>query len=298
MDSISVIVREEVSAIVPTLVEEVAKVVAEGVKPVETGNITEEHKKLWSQLFQENNAKLEKQTTKAIRASIKTTNELVKGVTSETSGTITQELSTKMDRDIHERSSRANNVVIFNIEESTKAKGEDREADDMKFAVEVLGLQERKIRKIYRAGKKYVEIRGQQITKNKRPMIIRMIDAKYAEFLHDGGKGYRTNSGHYINKDLCRADREAHRKAREWRTGRTKEIDDSKEPCYDDMPPLEKRQKPQKAVSDAISVTEDVADVGTEDVPDIVVESVCDITTEDVSDSEDTFLDAEKDFQM
>ena len=44
----------------------------------------------------------------------------------ETSGEITQELSQKMNRDIHERSRRVANVVIFNIEESEKPNPKGR----------------------------------------------------------------------------------------------------------------------------------------------------------------------------
>ena len=117
---------------------------------------------------------------------------------------------------------------------------------------------------------------GQSITKTARPMIIRVTDAKYAEFLHDGGRGYETDSGYWLNKDLCRSDREAHLRARGIRMGRIQEQQNITEPASDSSSKvvgrdraglsdyLEKRKQLQRSQSVDNINTEAVSDAETE----------------------------------
>ena len=124
----------------------------------------------------------------------------------------------KLDSDKLEREKRKCNVVVLNVPESKMASSGQKHADDMKFCREELGMPSNDIETCWRAGK---------IDSEKpdycRPLIIKMIDVETADDWTKNGKGYKTESGFWINKDLCDADRKANFLARQERRARMKQ---------------------------------------------------------------------------
>ena len=85
--------------------------------------------------------------------------------------------------------------------------------DDTGFVTMKLGVPDNDIRAVYRVGKR---VEGEE---NARPMVIRFVNVAAADYWHNGGLGHNTGLKYhgkfvYINKDLCRADREALKRAR------------------------------------------------------------------------------------
>ena len=78
-------------------------------------------------------------------------------------------------------------------------------------------MEETEFRLCYRAGSIRKDSDGKTIP---RPLIIEMKSIDKAEFWHDYGRGYRTDTGLWINPDLCKADRSAQFFSREERRNR------------------------------------------------------------------------------
>lgn len=104
----------------------------------------------------------------------------------------------------------------MNVPESKAISAGQRRADDFNFCHEKLLIDKRDIDKVWRAGKKD-DAREDYC----RPLIIRLVDEECVDYWTDGGKGYLTDSGHWINRDLCRADRTANFLVRKERRKRT-----------------------------------------------------------------------------
>lgn len=133
---------------------------------------------------------------------------------------IVEEVTRNINNDKVERERRKQNVVIMKVPESKAASAGQQQADDYKFCHEQLLMDKNEIDKVWRAGKK-------DDTRNDfcRPLIVRLVDEESVDYWTDGGKGYRTDSGHWINKDLCRADRTANFLVRAERRKRTSQAD-------------------------------------------------------------------------
>ena len=129
---------------------------------------------------------------------------------------IVEEVTRNINSDKVERERRKQNVVIMKVPESKAISAGQRRADDFNFCHEKLLIDKRDIDKVWRAGKKD-DAREDYC----RPLIIRLVDEECVDYWTDGGKGYLTDSGHWINRDLCRADRTANFLVRKERRKRT-----------------------------------------------------------------------------
>ena len=74
----------------------------------------------------------------------------------------------------------------------------------MKFCYEQLGMERTDINKVWRAGKK-----NSEDEEYFRPLVIQLVDEATVEYWTDSGKGFQTDTGFWVNKDLCEADRKA-----------------------------------------------------------------------------------------
>ena len=117
---------------------------------------------------------------------------------------VVEEVTRKIDSDKVERERRRLNVVVMKVPESQAISSGQRHADDMRFCYEKLLMKKTDINKIWRAGKK--DANNQDYC---RPLIIQLVDEETVDYWTDDGKGYMTESGHWVNKDLCAADRRA-----------------------------------------------------------------------------------------
>ena len=115
----------------------------------------------------------------------------------------------KMDTDNIEREKRKLNVMISNVLEPTNGSGREKYDEDMKFIKEIVGIPQKDFESLYRAGTP----RTDNIP---RPLIIKMVNGQCVDYWTVNGKGYKLqnytgyNDQHcWINKDLCKADREA-----------------------------------------------------------------------------------------
>ena len=214
------------------LKEELVKILPDIVKTVIEQNQVSESKK-WSEVLKSN----QKETKKTIRKVLST------GIVDEKEKEetlvrkVVDEASQKADNINYERNRRSCNGIIFGIPESRSDDGEQRRIDDLGFVTLKLGVDDADIKNIFRAGK-----RGDG--NKKRPMIVRFVNTAVAERWHNGGMGYRTGyichgNQVYINKDLCLADREAHKRARVVKTIREDEVaEQSNNNVIEEMPPL------------------------------------------------------------
>jgi hypothetical protein len=126
---------------------------------------------------------------------------------------VVEEVVHKMDVDKIEREKRLRNVVVNKVPESKDTDSKRRNEEDLKFCVETLEIPTNDIETCYRAGRKDSDDgKGGDYC---RPLVIKMVDQTAADYWCDFGKGFKTVDGHYINPDLCKADRKASFLARE-----------------------------------------------------------------------------------
>ncbi|KAL5257413.1 hypothetical protein ACHWQZ_G012381 [Mnemiopsis leidyi] len=122
----------------------------------------------------------------------------------------------QMDADKVEREKRRSNVVVLSAPEPEKeASAEQKKKEDKDFCSKVLGIPLKDVETCWRAGK---------IDNSKpdylRPLVIKLKSEGLVQEWTKEGKGYKTESGFWINKDLCAADRKANFLAREQRRTR------------------------------------------------------------------------------
>ncbi|KAL5268587.1 hypothetical protein ACHWQZ_G002438 [Mnemiopsis leidyi] len=123
----------------------------------------------------------------------------------------------QLDADKVEREKRKLNVVVLNTPEPKKESSpEDKKKEDLKFCSSILGIPVRDIEVCWRAGKM-----DESKPEYCRPLIIKLKDEDLVNEWSKDGKGHKTASGHWINKDLCAADRKANFLSREARRKRT-----------------------------------------------------------------------------
>ena len=122
----------------------------------------------------------------------------------------------KLDADKVEREKRRSNVVVLSAPEPSKDSSVDqKKAKDNEFCTSVLKIPSSDIEACWRAGK--LDESNPDFC---RPLIIRLKDERLVKDWTKDGKGHKTESGHWINKDLCAADRKANFLAREERRKR------------------------------------------------------------------------------
>ena len=124
----------------------------------------------------------------------------------------------QLDADKIERERRKLNVVILNVPEppETVSIGQKKKLDT-DFCRETLGMESGDFDSCWRVGK------NDTMKKDYcRPLIIQMADMETVNEWTRDGRGLQTESGHWINNDLCAADRRANFLAREERRKRLK----------------------------------------------------------------------------
>ncbi|KAL5247825.1 hypothetical protein ACHWQZ_G019646 [Mnemiopsis leidyi] len=121
-----------------------------------------------------------------------------------------------MDADKVEREKRRTNVVVLSAPEPAKdSSSEDKQKEDKKFCTSVLRIPAKDIKVCWRAGKA-----DESNPNYRRPLVIRLKDEELVKEWTKDGKGHKTESGHWINRDLCAADRKANFLSREERRKR------------------------------------------------------------------------------
>ena len=122
----------------------------------------------------------------------------------------------KLDADKVEREKRRSNVVVLSAPEPSKDSSADqKKAKDTKFCTSVLKIPSSDIEACWRAGKL-----DESNPDYCRPLVIKLKDEAMVKDWTKDGKGHKTESGYWINKDLCAADRKANFLAREERRKR------------------------------------------------------------------------------
>ena len=111
----------------------------------------------------------------------------------------------QLDSDKIEREKRKLNVVVLNVPENpeTASSGQKNKLDTDFIRVK-LGMHSEDFDKCWRAGK--VDSSRKDYC---RPLIIQMADMATVNEWTRNGKGLQTESGHWINNDLCSANRRA-----------------------------------------------------------------------------------------
>ena len=134
-----------------------------------------------------------------------------------------------MDADRVERERKKLNVCIMHVPESSKRNAKDREEADRKFCADTLKIDAEAITAVHRAGSKY----GKD-AEFCRPLIVKMVDEEAVDYWTLNGRGYNTGYEFtpgkyiYINKDRCKADRDAHFRTRKAMEERRKEAEKKK----------------------------------------------------------------------
>ncbi|KAL5265200.1 hypothetical protein ACHWQZ_G006079 [Mnemiopsis leidyi] len=134
----------------------------------------------------------------------------------QSSKTVVESVVRQLDADKVEREKRRCNVVVLSAPEPKKESStEEKRKEDMQFCSRVLEIPLTDIEVCWRAGK---------VDESKpeycRPLIIKLKDEELVKEWTKDGKGHKTVSGYWINKDLCAADRKANFLSREERRKR------------------------------------------------------------------------------
>ena len=133
----------------------------------------------------------------------------------QTAQSVVEKVVRKLDADKIEREKRLANVVVMNVPESEMESSAQKRADDLKFCRDKLGMSENDIETCWRAGK--VDITKPSYC---RPLVIKMSGVETADDWTKNGRGNKTESGFWINRDLCDADRKANFQSRQERKSR------------------------------------------------------------------------------
>ncbi|KAL5269806.1 hypothetical protein ACHWQZ_G003319 [Mnemiopsis leidyi] len=134
----------------------------------------------------------------------------------QTSKTVVESVVRKLDADKVEREKRRHNIVVLRAPEPNKDSAADKKkSEDMEFCRNVLKIPSKDLDACWRAGK--IDESNPDYS---RPLIIKLKNEGLVQEWTKDGKGYRTDSGHWINRDLCAADRKSSFLAREERRKR------------------------------------------------------------------------------
>ena len=139
-----------------------------------------------------------------------------KAAVAQSSKTVVQSVVRQLDADKVEREKRKCNVVVLNAPEPRKESStEEKKKEDEEFCGGVLQIPLDNIEVCWRAGKI-----DQSKSDYCRPLVIKLKNEQLANDWTKDGKGHKTASGYWINKDLCAADRKANFLSREERRKR------------------------------------------------------------------------------
>ena len=134
----------------------------------------------------------------------------------QSSKTVVESVVRKMDADNVEREKRKANVVVLTAPEPNKNSSEEKKAEDRKFCSNVLGIPASDIEGCWRAGK----LDESKPSEFCRPLVIKLKSELLVKEWTKDGRGHKTGTGYWINRDLCAADRKANFLAREERRKR------------------------------------------------------------------------------
>lgn len=124
-----------------------------------------------------------------------------------------------------EREKKKKNVIVSNVPEPpTNLSGEEKKAQDIRYLCHELDMDKDDIVTCFRTGKMLKESDG--VLKS-RPVVVVFKKEESATFWHNDKKGYKSNS-HWINADLCRADREAQYFLRQERRKRQAQLEEKR----------------------------------------------------------------------
>ena len=141
---------------------------------------------------------------------------LQQAASAQSSKAVVETVVRKLDADKVEREKRRSNVVVLSAPEPSKDSSVDqKKAKDTEFCTTVLKIPSSDIEACWRAGKL-----DESNSDYCRPLVIKLKDEAMVKDWTKDGKGHKTESGHWINKDLCAADRKANFLAREERRKR------------------------------------------------------------------------------
>lgn len=168
--------------------------------------------------------KVRKEATRTYSDTLKTN--LREIAEEKTSTNIISKVVRQMDQDKDERSKRKCNVIVHNVEEHLNPDGKLDLAADKTFVNSVCEIAYKDVDEHFRAGKPKQDEKGKPIP---RPLVIKLKSEEKALYYSAEGKGYRVGSEdadgndvfYWVNRDLCRADREAQYFARVERRKRT-----------------------------------------------------------------------------
>ena len=133
----------------------------------------------------------------------------------QTAQTVAEKVARKIDEDNVEREKRRFSVVIMNVPESKSESGFQKREDDLQFCREKLEMKEGDYETCWRAGR--LEPNKSEYN---RPLVVKLKSKQDVDYFTDHGRGYRTKTGFWINKDLCAVDRIANFQARQQRRER------------------------------------------------------------------------------
>lgn len=156
--------------------------------------------------------KVRKEANKTYSESLKTN--LREIVEDKTTTNIVSKVVRQMDQDKDERSKRQCNVIVHNVQEHLTADGKLDVAADKTFVNAVCEIAYKDVEEHFRAGKPKKDEDGKPIS---RPLVIKLKSEKLAHYYSAEGKGFRVDAveadekkvTYWVNRDLCRADREA-----------------------------------------------------------------------------------------
>ena len=120
-----------------------------------------------------------------------------------------------------ERENKKKNVMVSNVAEAPSGlSGEQRKEHDIKYLTDELGMDRKNITTCFRAGAMKKYSKGNFMP---RPVIVVFKKEETTTYWHNDGKGFKSKS-HWINPDLCKADREAQFFVREERRKRQSQM--------------------------------------------------------------------------
>ena len=122
-----------------------------------------------------------------------------------------------------EREKKKKNVIVSNVPESpANLSGEEKKAHDITYLCHELDMDKEEIVTCFRTGKMDKDSDG---VIKPRPVVVIFKKEETATFWHNDKKGFKSRS-HWVNPDLCRADREAQYFLRQERRKRQKQVEE------------------------------------------------------------------------
>ncbi|KAL5249296.1 hypothetical protein ACHWQZ_G000730 [Mnemiopsis leidyi] len=135
---------------------------------------------------------------------------------SQSSKTVVESVVRQLDADKVEREKRRCNLVVLSAPEPSKDLSKEQKiAEDNQFCCSVLEIPSSNIEACWRAGKI-----DESKPEYRRPLIIKLKSEGLAQEWTNNGVGLKTANGHWINRDLCAADRKANFLSRQERRKR------------------------------------------------------------------------------